>query len=322
MDSRKRFLETMKYGKPDRVPLFLEGMRDQVFETWNQPGLKTKQDLHKYFSFDRHEEIYLDLDPYPEFKAWPTTSAELEILKNHYNPNDPARWPDDWTARVSAWQNRTHVLMLRVHKGFFQTMGVEEWDRFSQLMIEVVDTPELVRAWMTFQGDFVTQMIRRVLRDVSVDAVIFSEPISGNDGPLISPEMHEEFVLKSYQPLLDMLPKLGVNTIILRTYANARSLLPAAVDYGFNCIWACETNPIAMDYLDIRRDLGSELRLIAGIDLDILLSDRQSIQEKVQRIVLPLLAQGAYIPLLDGRVREYLPFENYRLYREILAEIC
>ncbi len=49
MNSRQRFLETMAYGRPDRVPLFMEGIRDQVFGAWNQPGLKAKHDLEQRF---------------------------------------------------------------------------------------------------------------------------------------------------------------------------------------------------------------------------------------------------------------------------------
>lgn len=321
MNSRQRFLTTMRFGKPDRVPLFMEGIRDQVFDAWNQPGIKSKHDLEQRCSYDQREEIHLDFDPYPAWKQWPTTMGELERLQDHFNPDDPARWPADWDERVRAWQDRDHVLMLRVSRGFFQTMGVSGWSGFSELMYTLIEKPDFVRAYMAFHGEFVAQMTARILRDVAVDAVVFSEPISGNDGPLISPKMYENFVLKSYQPLLTMLPDFGVETIILRTYANARILLPAVMDYGFNCLWACETNP-AMDYLDIRREFGSALRLIAGIDLDALLRDKDAIQREVQRIVPPLLASGGYVPLLDGRVREYLPFEHYQVYREMLTEIC
>jgi hypothetical protein len=30
MDSRERFLETLRYGSPDRVPCFEEGIREEV----------------------------------------------------------------------------------------------------------------------------------------------------------------------------------------------------------------------------------------------------------------------------------------------------
>jgi hypothetical protein len=41
----------------------------------------------------------------------------------------------------------------------------------------------------------------------------------------------------------------------------------------------------------------------------------------VERVVPLLLEQGGYVPLLDGRVREYIPFEHYRYYRELLQTV-
>jgi hypothetical protein len=39
--------------------------------------------------------------------------------------------------------------------------------------------------------------------------------------------MYEEFVLKSYEPLLEVLSRHNVEIVIFRTYANARLLLPS-----------------------------------------------------------------------------------------------
>ena len=109
---------------------------------------------------------------------------------------------------------------------------------------------------MRLQGQFAARLVERILSEVRIDAAIFSEPISGNYGPLISPQMYEEFVLPSYRPVLQVLSRHGVKTIIFRTYANARVLLPAAVESGFNCLWACETGNAAAIRLLLDRDAG------------------------------------------------------------------
>jgi hypothetical protein len=36
MNSRERFRETMRYGAPDRVPYFEEGIRDDVLRAWRR----------------------------------------------------------------------------------------------------------------------------------------------------------------------------------------------------------------------------------------------------------------------------------------------
>jgi hypothetical protein len=70
--------------------------------------------------------------------------------------------------------------MLRIHRGFFLTMGVYEWSRFAELMDLLIDDPEFVREAMEIQGEFAARLAERVLQDVQVDAVLFSEPIGGN----------------------------------------------------------------------------------------------------------------------------------------------
>jgi len=46
-------------------------------------------------------------------------------------------------------------------------------------------------------------------------------------------------------------------------------------------------------------------------------ADAREIEEKVP----PLLEDGGYIPLADGRVREDVPFENYVCHRQLLEQL-
>ncbi len=321
MTSRERFRQTMCYGRPDRVPYFEEGIRDEVLDVWRRQGLPPSADLSHMFPFDRCEDIEVDLEPHPAFRKWPTSRSELGAWRRRLDPNDPGRLPADWRERVRAWQGRDHVLMLHVHNGFFLTMGVGDWARFATVIYLLEDDPQFVREAMAMRGEFAAGLAERVLREVEVDAVLFSEPIGGNDRPLLSPRMYQEFVLSSYAPLLEVIRRHQVETIIFRTYANARVLLPGVLRWGFNCLWACEVNSQAMDYRDLRREFGRDLRLVGGIDLDALRHGKEAIRREIAEKVPPLLAEGGYVPLADGRVREDVPFENYVYYRQLLQEI-
>jgi hypothetical protein len=321
MTSRERFQQTMRYGRPDRVPYFEEGIRGEVLEEWRKQGMPPDIDLAHMFHFDRLEEIETDLEPRPTFRKWPSARSELDAWRRRLDPYDPRRLPQGWRECVRAWQGRDHVLRLRVHDGFFLTMGVGDWARFTEVIYLLHDDPQFVREAMAIQGEFAARLAERVLREVEVDAALFSEPIGGNDRPLLSPRMYEEFVLRSYEPLLEVLRQYKVEIIILRTYANARALLPSSLKWGFNCLWACEVNVQAMDYRDLRREFGRELRLIGGIDLDALRQGKQAIRREIMEKVVPLLADGGYVPLADGRVRVDVPFENYVYYRQLLQEV-
>ncbi|HUU53040.1 MAG TPA: uroporphyrinogen decarboxylase family protein [Candidatus Bathyarchaeia archaeon] len=321
MTSRERFLKTMRYEKVDRVPYFEEGIRKDVIKAWRTQGLTRKAELSEMFSTDRREEIEVDLEPRPELKKWPSSRNELDVLRKSLDPNDSSRLPWKWSRQVRTWRSRDHILMLRVHRGFFLSMGVYGWDRFSEVVRLLIKDPKFVRKALAIQGEFAARMAEKVLNEVEIDAAVFSEPIGGNDRPLISPKMYEEFVLTSYQPVLDVLNRYGVGTIILRTFANTRILIPRILKCGFNCLWACEVNIDAMDYRNLRREFGTDLRLIGGIDLDALRRDKEAIRYEVEEKVPPLLAGGGYIPLADGRVRADVPFENYVYYRKLMEKV-
>ena len=129
------------------------------------------------------------------------------------------------------------------------------------------------------------------------------------------------WICETIWPILDVLRRHSVDIPILRTYANARQLVPVLMEHGIDCLWACEVNTEAMDYRALRKEFGKELRLIGGIDLDVLREGKDAIRREVEEKVPPLLEQGGYVPLADGRVRQDIPFENYVYYRELLEKV-
>ncbi len=318
MNAQERFQKSLNFEAIDRPPLFEDGIREEVLQLWHTQGLSKRVPLEGLFSFDHREEIEPDLEPTPAPTYWPKSIHGLGKLFTRLDPDDPKRLPDGWEAKVEEWKRRDYPLILRVHRGYFLTMGVHGWHRFTDAIQLLVDDPGLVASWMNLYADFTSRLVEKVLSEVQVDAALFSEPIGGNHGPLISPAMYAEFVLNSYLPILQVLKAHGITTIIYRTYANTRVLLPAVVKAGFNCLWACECNPQAMDYRSIREEFGTDLRLIGGIDSDSLRHGKDDIYRAVMDVVPPLLESGGFIPLADGRVREDVPFENYLYYRKLL----
>ena len=321
MSSRERFRETMSYGKPDRVPYFEEGIRKDVLKAWRTQGLVRGSDLAVLFPSDQRERIEVDLEPRPKFISKLDNITDLKKFKQRLDPADKKRLPNRWSRRVRAWRSRDHVLMLYVHRGFFLTMGVTNWDSFLAVMTWLIEQPDVVQHRMQIQGEFAARLADRILQAVDVDASVFSEPIGGNDQPLISPKMYADFVLKSYEPILEVLHRHPVATICFQTFANARILIPLILKWGFNCLWACEVNIEAMDYRSLRKEFGRDLRLIGGIDLDALRKDKAAIRQEIEEKVPPLIEDGGYIPLADGRVRADVPFENYVYYRRLLEKV-
>ncbi len=321
MNSRERFRETMRFGQPDHVPYFEEGLRDDVLEAWRRQGLPPEADLAEMFHMDRREQIPVIIEPIPKVEQWPTSRRDATAFRRHLRLDAPGRFPADWADKVRAWRTRGHILSLQLHRGYFLSMGVREWPRFQESVYLLMDDPALAREILDAYAEFAVRLLERVLAETDIDFAFLSEPIGGNDRPLLSPRQYEEVVLASYKPILEALKRRRVETVVYMTYANSRPLLPAVVRAGFNCLWATEANIQTMDYRSIRREFGRDLRLIGGIDLDTLLLDKEAIRREIETKVPPLLEQGGYIPVADGRVRANVPFENYVYYRRLTEEI-
>jgi hypothetical protein len=303
------------------VPLFKEGIREDVILRWQAEGMPRDRSLSSLFTIDAREEIQPALDPRPRIKEWPIGPAHLNLYATRLDPGDPDRLPGDWQERFKEWSSQDQTIMLRVHRGLYQTLGVGNWRGFEEVNFLLKDNPRLVHQLLETQAHFAVQLVQKILSEVNVDAAIFSEPISDNNGPLISPKMFAEFGAASYLPLLDLLRANGVKTIIFRSYANARILLPVVVEWGFNCLWACEENFGDMEYRRIRREFGRDLRLIGGIDVDVLRQDKAAIRRELLARVPHLLDDGGFIPLADGRIRENVSYPNYCYYRELLEQL-
>ncbi len=319
MNSREKFHAVMDYKSCDQVPYFEEGLRKEVIDAWHAQGMP-HTDMRQLFPFDPRREVAPDLEPKPNLEKWPASISDLDEFQRCLDPADPQRFSPNWKKECRLWAGDDTVTMLRVHRGLFLSLGVYGWQRFAEVARLLIEQEKFVKQAMTIQGEFAARMAEKILGSVTIDAAIFSEPIGGNNGSLISPQMYEDLVLPSYLPLLAILKQYDVRTIIFRTYGNARILIPGLLKFGFNCLWACEVNIDAMDYRSLRKEFGRDLRLIGGIDLDTLRRGRSSIRKEIEEKVPWLINDGGYIPLADGRIRENVSYKNYVYYRQILSD--
>jgi hypothetical protein len=170
--------------------------------------------------------------------------------------------------------------------------------------------------------DFYCDCIERVLPKVPVDYASFYEPIASNTGPGISPSMFERFAIPDYKKVIDLLEKYQVPLRILcSTGGDLTSPLPSLIDAGINGLWISNIRSKNMEYPRLRRQFGSEVALIGGIDASALARYETAVRRAVVETVPSLLESGHYLPCLDDRPRNNIPFTHCRLYRQILEEI-
>jgi hypothetical protein len=93
------------------------------------------------------------------------------------------------------------------------------------------------------------------------------------------------------------------------------------MDSGINVLWCAESVYAGVDYAKLRREYGRQLRFIGGVDLRAIAEGKAAVDKAIQTQVLPLLRDGGYLPMADGRIRKEILWQHYRYYRETLERL-
>jgi hypothetical protein len=328
MDGRQRFLETMHHGTPDHVPYVDQVIRQDTLDRWYREGLPRGRTVAEVFDLDcwqvfgARDEIQLDLYPHPDFTGRLRTLTDVERWKRSHNPTRPHRYPRDWPRHVRRWAERDHALGIRVCRGFLLSLMVGDWESLTDALYMTCDAPDLLAHMTVFLADFLVEVLTPALGAVQFDYALFDEPIASNSAPVVGPDVFRRFMQPLYRRVCDLLDAHGVGVRIFSSHGHVQELVPAVLEAGINTLWIGNTGPAGLDYVAVRREYGRDLQLIGGIDVRVLEADRAAIEAEVMRVVPPLLEQGGYVPMVDGRVRKYVPYGNYRAYRELIRDLA
>ncbi len=325
MNDRERFIETLRFGKPDRVPNFEQFIRDDTVEQWHKEGFPRDAKIPEYFNLDRREVLPLKLALrfLPPFERRVENENDLNDLRKYLEKALADAYPPEWDDLVKEYANRDYPVGVAAwESGLLQFIGIYNWDSFERACLMLSDKPDLCDEIVEIFADFLMRGVERALDEVELDFAFFTEPIAGSYGPVVSPEMFRKLIVPRYKRVMVPLKERGIDIIIMRSFGNINLLLPDMVEAGINGLWMTDMVPSNMDYMDIRRKYGNKLALIGGIDSRVLTKDEEAIEEEIRSKVPSLLESGGYIPTIDNRARTHIPFENFVHYRKTLEAVC
>lgn len=357
MTDRERYLETIRFGKPDRIPYNFGGPRESTLAAWYYQGLKPDINLEKALGLDRWEGVPIDFLPQPRFeqvileedgdkKIWidelgakrldhknPTTPGfvtrswldfpvkkyeDFKKMKKRYQPDTPGRFPSDWDEFVSRNRKRNHVLQLTIYGPFWR---VRDWVGFENLCMMCADNPGFVREMMDYVIDFTIETLKGRILDLDIDFIFLSEDMAYKTASMISPQMVRELMLPGYRRLLDFLRAQGVRTIIMDCDGHISELIPIWIEVGIDGVWpleiAANNDPIAY-----RKRFGRNIALLGTIDKRELRFDFARVKREVMNKVPYLLNQGGYIPGVDHGVPPDVPVRNFLYLTELIKALA
>ena len=304
----------------------------------DKPSWKVPVHLYLYPGFEEkvleeHEERSVVRDEYgvvkqipnkknsiPHFISWPVkTMEDFEALAaERLDPNTPGRFPDNWEEQIDRLNRYDGVVAIGGYPcGFFGAprylMGEVA------LLIGFLDSPELVRRIIQHLADMWVTIYDRVLSRVKVDCVHVWEDMSFKNGPLISPELFQEFLVPAYRKITDVATSHGVKIVLVDTDGDCTKLIPGFLDGGVTGLYPFEVQA-GMNVQAIRKAYPG-LQILGGINKREIAAGQSRIEEELGKRIPGMVSKGGYIPMFDHQVPPDVSWKDYLFYRKRVGEL-
>lgn len=257
----------------------------------------------------------------PHFLSWPVkTMDDFEALAaERLDPDTPGRFPDDWEDQIKRLNAYDGVVAIGGYPcGFFGAprylMGEVE------LLIGFLDNQELVHRIIDHLTNLWTVIYDKVLSQVKVDCVHVWEDMSYKNGPLISPELFDEFLVPAYRRITDLAKSHGVDVVLVDTDGDCTKLIPGFLDAGVTGLYPFEVQA-GMDVKAIREAF-PQLQILGGINKREIAGGRERIDTELEKRIPGMVGKSGFIPMFDHQVPPDVSWEDYLYYRRRVAELC
>lgn len=260
-----------------------------------------KKFTEKYGRFITSDDDWKRLKEYGE-KELENYYSDENII-NSYSPLKEKHERGDYSVRLYI-------------EGFFWTprelIGIEPH------MYSFYDTPELLHNICEFSLKIYLEKLTKVLDVIPADVIYLMEDLSGKNGPMISPELFDEFVGSYYQRFIPVLKQKGVRHVFVDTDGDFKKLIPNFIKAGVEGFLPMDVNA-GMDIVAVRKEFPN-LKFIGGYNKLWIAEGREAIDREFERL-LPVIRQGGYIPGADHQVAPSTSLENYKYYITKLKEV-
>ncbi len=353
MNARQRYLETMRFGTPDRAFLLPPWLWASTLERWHTEGLPPDVHVDEYFGTDRYQSVPVQTGLLPgierevlrvegetrivrragegqiirEFTHRPDMNMPQWLdyplrtrddwereFKPRLDPHSPARYPLWWEDYVRSVKDRDYPLGISAGSFFG---WIRNWMGLERLSYTLYDDPTLVAEMVDYLSWFICETIHRALDDVKPDFALMWEDMAGKGGPLCSPRHFQQYQVPAYKRVTGLLHDHGCDVIMLDSDGFVDPLLPYWLEGGVTGLYPFEV-AAGEDAVALRRKFGKSLMMYGNVDKRVLVQGPAAIDAEVLSKVPWLLIQGGYTPWIDHLVPPDVPFEHFAHYQRLV----
>jgi len=327
MTSRERFRAVLEFQKPDdRLPMVeWAAWWDQTIRRWEQEGLPQGlpwDDSVRYFDLD----VLICLGastvvggcPSPDHHGAGIIADEnaYEHIRQYLYPAVSIQNLVKAAADLKTRHTRGDVIVRLWLDGFFwfprTLFGIENH------LYAFFDHPELMHRINAELAAFNLRVIDALCAVIMPDMVGFAEDMSYNNGPMLSRECFDEFLLPYYRQVVPELKRRGIK-VLVDTDGQVEPMIPWLLDAGIEGVYPLERQS-GVDVARIRRDHPRFL-MMGGYDKMVMSKGGAAMRAEFERL-LPVMQSGGFIPSVDHQTPPGVSFENYCAYVQLFREFA
>lgn len=324
MTSRERLHAVFNFQPVDRLPV-LEWAPwwTLTVERWRKEGLPAgldNQGVHRWFGLDVHYQECgarprRDLCPPPAHHGAPMlqTADEYEAMRSILYPDGPAINADKWNDWARRQREEGDILWFTL-EGFFWfprlLMGIQNH------LYAFYDEPELMHRINADLAQFNLRVIDEICAICKPDFMTFAEDMSYNNGPMLSEEHFDEFLLPYYRQIVPRLKENGVRVIIdsdgdITTPASwferagIEGILPLERQAGVDLQKLREANPHQI--------------YIGGFDKMVMHHGEAALRAEFERLI-PVARGGGVVISVDHQTPPGVSLADYKLFVRLFNE--
>ncbi len=327
MNARERFIKTMNFEKPDRMPMMeWASWWDKTIERWKGEGLVIEpfdgisegDALQVQLGLDLQLQAWVGFKtkntPEPEYHGGPIieTMEDYERIKPTLYPENPLN--PERMRRYAQLQKEGKAIVWMTLEGPF-------WGPRTLLGIEphlyaFYDEPELMHAINQDLMEYNMRVYDQICEYFVPDFMTFAEDMSYNNGPMISEELFNEFLLPYYQQMIPVMKERGTRVLI-----DSDGDISMALDWfmraGIEGILPLERQA-GVDLEKLRARYPKCL-FIGHFDKMVMPKGEEAMRAEFERL-LPVMKQGGFVASVDHQTPPGVSLEQYHIYLKLLRE--
>ena len=326
MTSRQRFLDTLNFRKPDRMPVVeWAPWWDKTLTRWADEGMPMSSPYNDektaaYFGLDIMKMITITgtASETPKEKLHGagiiTDEASYERIRATLYSDKLIEQQVEEAQRLKARHDVGEFVIRLWLDGFFWfpriLFGIENH------LYAFYDCPELMHRINQDLTDYNIRAIEAIFPILNPDMVGFGEDMSYNHGPMISYELFKEFIMPYYQQINPVIKKYGVK-VLLDSDGDICKMIPWMLEAGIDGVYPLERQA-GVDLTRIREEYPGFL-LMGGYDKMVMSKDEPAMRAEFERL-LPIMRSGGFISSVDHQTPPEVSMENYKIYMKLFHE--